>query len=146
VEYPFASIEDRYGLQWAKAKTKGRNKASFVMPSIGWNIERGITWSKNSRLLPLQEPPDGWSMPENGWTAVNRPFGRFKAAIIGQKRHYLKERYFKNRNFRKSRVIQSPLKIFSPSILEIHIYIIYSGIYFGTLITLTNRILIMEYI
>jgi IS5 family transposase len=51
VEHPFASIKDRYGLRWAKAKTKVRNKARFVMASICWNIERGITWSKKQQHI-----------------------------------------------------------------------------------------------
>ncbi|MDZ7757219.1 transposase [Rhodohalobacter sp.] len=51
VEHPFASIKDRYGLRWARAKTKLRNKARFVMASICWNIERGITWSKKQQNI-----------------------------------------------------------------------------------------------
>ncbi|NBC64369.1 MAG: transposase [Bacteroidetes bacterium] len=51
VEHPFASIKDRYGLRWARAKTKVRNKARFVMASICRNIERGITWSKKQQHI-----------------------------------------------------------------------------------------------
>lgn len=55
VEHPFASIKDRYGLRWAKAKTKVRNKARFVMASICWNIERGIIWSnKQQNITPAR--------------------------------------------------------------------------------------------
>lgn len=46
VEHPFAAIKDRYGMRLAKAKTKLRNKARFVMSAICWNIERGISWAK----------------------------------------------------------------------------------------------------
>lgn len=49
VEHPFAAIKDRYGMRWARAKTKLRNEARFVMAAICWNIERGITWSKKPR-------------------------------------------------------------------------------------------------
>ena len=41
--------------------------------------------------------------------SVNRPAGRFNAAISGQNRHYLKEQDFKKLNFKISRIIQSPL-------------------------------------
>lgn len=46
VEHPFAAIKDRYGMRLAKAKTKLRNKARFVMGVICWNIERSISWAK----------------------------------------------------------------------------------------------------
>ncbi|MDR8391400.1 IS5 family transposase [Aliifodinibius sp. S!AR15-10] len=46
VEHPFAAIKDRYGMRWARAKTKARNQARFVMAAICWNIERSITWAK----------------------------------------------------------------------------------------------------
>lgn len=46
VEHPFAAIKDRYGMRWARAKTKVRNQARFVMAAICWNIERSITWAK----------------------------------------------------------------------------------------------------
>lgn len=46
VEHPFAAIKDRYGMRWAKAKTKLRNKARFVMSAICWNLERSISWAK----------------------------------------------------------------------------------------------------
>ena len=49
VEHPFASIKDRYGMRWAKAKNRVRNEARFIMAAICWNIERGITWSKKPR-------------------------------------------------------------------------------------------------
>ena len=52
VEHPFASIKDRYGLRWALAKTKVRNKTRFVMASICWNIERSLEWSKKQQELP----------------------------------------------------------------------------------------------
>jgi len=51
VEHPFASIKDSCSLRWAQAKTKIRNKARFVMVSICWNIERGITWSKKQQNI-----------------------------------------------------------------------------------------------
>lgn len=46
VEHPFAAIKDRYGMRWAKAKTKVRNEARFLMAAICWNVERSITWAK----------------------------------------------------------------------------------------------------
>jgi IS5 family transposase len=46
VEHPFAAIKDRYGLRVARAKTKLRNKARFIMGAICWNIERSISWAK----------------------------------------------------------------------------------------------------
>lgn len=53
VEHPFASIKDRYGMRWARAKTKVRNEARFIMGCICWNIERSITWSKKPRgIIP----------------------------------------------------------------------------------------------
>jgi IS5 family transposase len=53
VEHPFAAIKDRYGMRVAKAKTKLRNKARFVMSAICWNIERSISWAKkNPNILP----------------------------------------------------------------------------------------------
>jgi IS5 family transposase len=51
VEHPFAAIKDRYGMRLAKAKTKLRNKARFIMSAICWNIERGISWAQK------QAPP-----------------------------------------------------------------------------------------
>jgi IS5 family transposase len=51
VEHPFAAIKDRYGMRWAKAKTKLRNKARFVMSAICWNIERSISWAKKEHTL-----------------------------------------------------------------------------------------------
>lgn len=52
-EHPFAGIKNRYGMAAAKAKTKLRNKARFVMAAICWNIERSISWAKSSSpLLP----------------------------------------------------------------------------------------------
>ncbi|MDR8394705.1 transposase, partial [Aliifodinibius sp. S!AR15-10] len=45
-EHPFAEIKDRYGGRVAKAKTKLRNKARFVMCAICWNIERSISFAK----------------------------------------------------------------------------------------------------
>ena len=53
VEHPFASIKDRYGMRWARAKTKVRNEARFIMAAICWNIERSITWSEKPRgIIP----------------------------------------------------------------------------------------------
>jgi len=52
VEHPFAALKDRYGMRLAKAKSKLRNKARFVMSVICWNIERGISWAK-SRPNPV---------------------------------------------------------------------------------------------
>jgi IS5 family transposase len=46
VEHPFGAIKDRYGMRWAKANTKVRNKARFIMSAICWNIERSISWAK----------------------------------------------------------------------------------------------------
>lgn len=51
VEHPFASIKDRYGMRWARAKTNLRNEARFIMGCICWNIERSITWSKKPRRI-----------------------------------------------------------------------------------------------
>ncbi len=51
VEHPFASIKDRYGMRWARAKNKLRNEARFIMGCICWNIERSITWSKKPRKI-----------------------------------------------------------------------------------------------
>lgn len=45
-EHPFAAIKDRYGMRWARAKTKLRNKARFVMSAICWNIERSIRFAR----------------------------------------------------------------------------------------------------
>lgn len=45
-EHPFAALKERYGMRWANAKTKLRNKARFVMSAICWNIERSISWAK----------------------------------------------------------------------------------------------------
>ncbi|MDZ7691965.1 MAG: IS5 family transposase [Balneolaceae bacterium] len=45
-EHPFAAIKNRYGMRWATAKTKLRNKARFIMGAICWNIERSISWAK----------------------------------------------------------------------------------------------------
>ena len=53
VEHPFAAIKDRYGMRVARAKSKLRNKARFVMSAICWNIERGISWAKtNPNITP----------------------------------------------------------------------------------------------
>ncbi len=53
VEHPFAAIKDRYGMRWARAKTKVRNQARFVMAAICWNIERSITWAeKRPDIIP----------------------------------------------------------------------------------------------
>lgn len=51
VEHPFASIKDRYGLRWVKAKTMVRDKARFMMASICWNIERSLVWSKKQQNI-----------------------------------------------------------------------------------------------
>lgn len=54
VEHPFAAIKDRYGMRWAKAKTRIRNKARFVMSAICWNIERSISFAKqDSKITPV---------------------------------------------------------------------------------------------
>lgn len=53
VEHPFAAIKDRYGMRWARAKTKLRNKARFIMSATCWNIERSIRWAKKeSKIRP----------------------------------------------------------------------------------------------
>jgi IS5 family transposase len=53
VEHPFALIKDRYGMRWARAKTRVRNEARFIMGCICWNIERSISWSKKPRgIIP----------------------------------------------------------------------------------------------
>jgi len=49
VEHPFAAIKDRYGMRWARAKTKVRNEVRFIMGCICWNIERSMRWSKKPR-------------------------------------------------------------------------------------------------
>ncbi|MDR8394681.1 IS5 family transposase [Aliifodinibius sp. S!AR15-10] len=46
VEHPFAAMKGRYGMRWATAKTKLRNKARFIMSAICWNIERSISFAK----------------------------------------------------------------------------------------------------
>jgi len=51
VEHPFAAIKERYGMRWATAKTKLRNKAHFALAAICWNIERGISWAKKKPKL-----------------------------------------------------------------------------------------------
>lgn len=56
VEHPFAAIKDRYGMRWARAKTRLRNEARFVMAAICWNIERSITWSKKPRGITPARP------------------------------------------------------------------------------------------
>lgn len=56
-EHPFAAIKQRYGMGMAKAKTKLRNKARFIMSAICWNIERSMSWAKSdSPLLPAAAP------------------------------------------------------------------------------------------
>src|SRR5699024_11535826 len=51
VEHPFSALKRRYGMAKAKAKTKLRNKARFILGAICWNIERSISWAqKNSNL------------------------------------------------------------------------------------------------
>jgi IS5 family transposase len=45
-EHPFAGLKNRYGMRWARAKTKVRNKAQFIMSVICWNLERSISWAK----------------------------------------------------------------------------------------------------
>lgn len=45
-EHPFAAIKHRYGMRWATAKTKLRNKARFIMAALCWNIERSIRFAK----------------------------------------------------------------------------------------------------
>lgn len=53
VEHPFSALKGRYGMAKAKAKTKMRNKARFILGAICWNIERSISWAKmNSNLTP----------------------------------------------------------------------------------------------
>src|SRR5699024_10897073 len=55
VEHPFAAIKNRCGGRVAKAKTKLRNKARFVMAAICWNIERSISWAKKKpKVLPAR--------------------------------------------------------------------------------------------
>ncbi|HLR31736.1 MAG TPA: IS5 family transposase [Fodinibius sp.] len=55
VEHPFSDPKRRYGMGVAKAKTKLRNKARFIMSVICWNIERSISWSKkNSNITPAR--------------------------------------------------------------------------------------------
>lgn len=52
-EHPFAGIKNRYGMALAKAKTKLRNKARFVLAAICWNIERSIRFAKQeSKIRP----------------------------------------------------------------------------------------------
>lgn len=55
-EHPFAAIKQRYGGRVARAKTKLRNKARFVLKAICWNIERSIRFAKqesNIRPAPV---------------------------------------------------------------------------------------------
>jgi len=57
VEHPFAAMKDRYGMRWATAKTKLRNKARFIMSAICWNIERSISWaSQDPKVVPAAAP------------------------------------------------------------------------------------------
>lgn len=56
-EHPFAGIKNRYGMRWATAKTKLRNKAQFIMSAICWNIERSIRFAKQElKLRPASTP------------------------------------------------------------------------------------------
>ncbi len=48
VEHAFAAIKDRYGMRLARAKTKLRNEAHFVMKATCYNIERSITCAKKT--------------------------------------------------------------------------------------------------
>src|SRR5699024_10109743 len=57
VEHPFAAIKNRYGMRVAKAKTKLRNKARFVLGAICWNIERSISWAKKDPNLTSVSAP-----------------------------------------------------------------------------------------
>jgi len=66
VEHPFAAIKDRYGMRLAKAKTKLRNKARFVMAAICWNIERGISWAKSRPNLIPSGAANGGGIPNSG--------------------------------------------------------------------------------
>lgn len=55
VEHPFSALKERYGMARAKARTKLRNKARFVMSAICWNVEQSISWAKkNSNLIPTR--------------------------------------------------------------------------------------------
>lgn len=57
VEHPFGAIKQRYGMGLAKAKTKLRNKARFIMSAICWNIERSLVWSKKQqKVTPASAP------------------------------------------------------------------------------------------
>ncbi len=51
VEHPFAAIKQRYGMRWASAKNKLRNKARSAGSAICWNIERSISWAKTTPNL-----------------------------------------------------------------------------------------------
>lgn len=50
VEHAFAAMKQQYGLAVAKAKTKLRNRAHFLMGCMCWNIERSLRLSPGGNL------------------------------------------------------------------------------------------------